>query len=1005
MNQHFTQVKMGNLPNLFLAGMIFLFCCSIGSAQIIYSNNFALGGATNIWGSAPTVANNYAGGTSSATWNDALGTNDTGALLANGTNNTTSPDSWLLPFYPQSGYVYTLTASITFSGNPGNWIGLGFAQNDSVNVPLGYGRFADNGNNGPTGYDWMILTESSGGVAFYTGPVANNPSVYSGAGFTSGPQTVTAQVILNTSGNQWTITAYVNGIQMGSTVAYANYVPISAVGITQSTLTTSSAVRWNYLTLAATGTSSTTNAQIIYTNSFALGEATNIWGSAPTAANTYAGGTSSATWNDVLGTNDTGDLLANGADNSKLGDSWLLPFYPQPGHVYTLTASLTFTGNPGNWLGLGFAQNDVNVPAGYGRFTDSGNGGPTGYDWMIMTESSGSVAYFTGPGANSPSIYSGTGFTAGPQTLTAQVVLNTSGSQWVIAAYVNGTQLGNTYAYSNYPPISAVGITQSTVTTPSAVQWNSLTLTAIGAGPETNTVNATVSFSPANTGLPLNPSFNGLSYEKAELSRSLFTSTNTALIKLFSLIGPAVLRIGGGSVDQMGWNGISNLTAITSLEVDQFAGFVNALPTNWKVIYGINFSSNTPATCAAEAAYAAKDLGSHLLGFEIGNEPDEYPYDGIRSSSYTVSQCMSQWQPLAAAITNAVPGWAITNGGNGWTLTGPATADHSAWTETFAQDEPGIASLATQHYYRGNAQIYSAGSPAAMQLLMTPDANLPGTIATLVSAINAANFPLGLRMDESGSMVNGGLANISNAFGAALWTLDYMFTVALNGGQGINFHGGGLSPYSPLIDNGTNVFTVGPEFYALKMLSLVPPGNVIPATVTSADTNLTAYGVWQTNGAISVLLNNKDTIDTAMVSINLGPTVGSAQVTELTGPSLYSTSGFTLGGAPISTSGSWAGGVQGVLSAANGLLTVSVPPITAILLNPVVAPPGIASSVKGNQLTLSWPTNYTGWLLESNSIGVASMNWFPVPGSGSITRMQIMIQPGQSNVFYRLSAP
>jgi hypothetical protein len=84
---------------------------------------------------------------------------------------------------------------------------------------------------------------------------------------------------------------------------------------------------------------------------------------------------------------------------------------------------------------------------------------------------------------------------------------------------------------------------------------------------------------------------------------------------------------------------------------------------------------------------------------------------------------------------------------------------------------------------------------------------------------------------------------------------------------------------------------------------------------------------------------------------------------------------------------------------------VDVPPASAILLNPVLTLPTIAPSVNGNQLTLAWPTNYAGWLLESNSVGLASMSWFPVSGSGSTNIAQITIQPGQSNVFYRLSPP
>ena len=747
------------------------------------------------------------------------------------------------------------------------------------------------------------------------------------------------------------------------------------------------------------------NAQIIYSNTF-NGGATNIWGTAPAVANNVAGGISSATWNDALGINDTNGLLANGIDGTAQADSWLLPFTPLPGYVYTLTVSLTFTNNPNNWVGPGFAEYDsANEALGNGRYAD---GGVTGYDWMILTESSGNVAFFSGPKANSPNIFSGTGFTAGPQTLTAQIILTTIGSNWTTTAYVNGIQMGSTYTYTNNnPPIGAVGFTQSTLNNSTAVQWNYLTLTAVGTAPATNTVNATVSFSSTNPGLPLNRSFCGLSYEKSDVANNqFFSASNTNAIQLFSMIGPAVLRLGGGSSDSSCWNGISNCLPITASEVANFAGFVKALPTNWAVIYGINFASNNPANCAAEAAYAANQLGPSLLGFEIGNEPDEYPNNGIRASGYGIANFVAQWNPLAAAITNDVPGWAMTNGGNGWSLTGPASADNTNWTQTFAGDEKSVITWLTQHYYRSNSSL-QATNPAVtaslMNLMLSTDTNLPGVVTNMSSAALKNNDEF--RFDENGSFVGGGKGNISNSFGAALWALDFMFTVALHGGQGINFHGGGLSPYSPLVDNGTSVNMVGPEFYALKIFSLLPPGNVIPAVITPASTNFTAYGVRQADGAISALLNNKATTNTVAVSVNLGPYVTSAQLIELTAPSLYSISGITLGGASITANATWAGGVQAVLAATNGQLTVNVPPASAWLLNPVIMPTNITVSVAGTLLNLSWPTNYTGWELQSNSTGIISPNWYTVPGSVNTNRVQITIQPGQRNVFYRLSLP
>jgi autotransporter-associated beta strand protein len=530
-----------------------------------------------------------------------------------------------------------------------------------------------------------------------------------------------------------------------------------------------------------------------------------------------------------------------------------------------------------------------------------------------------------------------------------------------------------------------------------------LTLTS---GP-ISAVQATVSFS-TNSGMVLNPAFCGLSYEKSVLLGNLFVSTDTNMIHMFGQIAPAVLRVGGNSVDRSCWNGLSNQTPVTAAEVDAFAGFVKALPTNWHVIYGINMSSNTPANCAAEAAYVANALGSSLLGFEIGNEPDLYHSNGIRPTTYTFAQFLSQWQALAAGITSAVPGWAITNAGNGWTFTGPASAGNTqTYTVPFAKNEASVISLVTQHYYRANGQDPSS----TLALLLQPDPGLPITVSNIVAAATAANLPMGFRMDECGSYYNGGAPNVSDAYGTALWALDFMFTIALNGGQGINFHGGGNGTgYTPIADNGTTVVQARPEFYGLKMFSLVPQGNVIPAAVSLASNiNFTAYGVRQTNGAISAVLVNKDTNDFVQLTINLGPNVIAAQVIELTGPTLNSTNGYTIGGAPINADGSWAGGVQSVISATNGQLTVIVPPISAVLLNPMLLPgtgTNITFSVTANQLKLSWPSNYTGWLLQSNSVSLAITNdWFAVPSSAGTNSVPITIAPDQINVFYRLMHP
>jgi hypothetical protein len=88
-------------------------------------------------------------------------------------------------------------------------------------------------------------------------------------------------------------------------------------------------------------------------------------------------------------------------------------------------------------------------------------------------------------------------------------------------------------------------------------------------------------------------------------------------------------------------------------------------------------------------------------------------------------------------------------------------------------------------------------------------------------------------------------------------------------------------------------------------------------------------------------------------------------------------------------------------------VTVTVPPISAVLLTPV-APMGtnMLVSVSGNHLNLSWPSNYTGWLLQSNSAGLAATKaWFPMPCSSATNSARISINPNAANVFYRMVLP
>ena len=77
------------------------------------------------------------------------------------------------------------------------------------------------------------------------------------------------------------------------------------------------------------------------------------------------------------------------------------------------------------------------------------------------------------------------------------------------------------------------------------------------------------------------------------------------------------------------------------------------------------------------------------------------------------------------------------------------------------------------------------------------------------------------------------------------------------------------------------------------------------------------------------------------------------------------------------------------------------------------APPTLPSTgtnltfqVSGNQLTLNWPANYIGWLLQSNSVNLTQTNyWYTVPGSDGVNQEVITINSALPYVYYRMVHP
>jgi hypothetical protein len=415
----------------------------------------------------------------------------------------------------------------------------------------------------------------------------------------------------------------------------------------------------------------------------------------------------------------------------------------------------------------------------------------------------------------------------------------------------------------------------------------------------------TVSVNSADGGRVGN-GFAGFSYEKDRVGADVFDAHDVNLVRLFRLLGPSVLRIGGNLVDIVNWNangaGGSD-TEVAPSDVVKLAGFLKA--TGWKVIYGINLKINTPANAATEARFASRVLGKSLLAFEIGNEPNFYDTQAAYEASFN-----AYVGAIRAVVPHAV-------------FDGPGQGDQTSWVSTFAQDEKanGLTMLTT-HFYIGANTI---GSIPGM-LASTASGRLPATESLMDTARSAAGIAQ-WRMTETNSYFHGGTAGVSNVQAAALWSLNYMAGIAANNGAGINFHGGTSSQfplnYTPIVYSGITPTGVQGVYYGELLWVLAGTGAYHSATVSGA-TGVTAWGVGR-----NVFVDNESN-SAITATITLPATAHRASEYVMTAPSLASNA-ITIAGSAVDVRGKFHPEPQR-LPVAGTTVVVDVPAAGAVLV-------------------------------------------------------------------------
>ncbi|KAJ7637653.1 glycoside hydrolase family 79 protein [Mycena polygramma] len=233
-------------------------------------------------------------------------------------------------------------------------------------------------------------------------------------------------------------------------------------------------------------------------------------------------------------------------------------------------------------------------------------------------------------------------------------------------------------------------------------------------------------------------------------------------------------------------------------------GFYQAakfLPTGTGVTWGVNFGGKnltatfleTQAIINAFSSPALKNAGITLDFLELGNEADLYKNNGLRNSSYSVSQYTTEWITFATNMTRTA-----NLAGSDTKLWGAAFADSSHSTSGFSpqgifannilSSEPGkFINTISQHHYSGS---FCAGSGGLLQDLMTK-ATIRSNLTEFTPDIQATHDKdLDYVLGETNSYSCHGAPGVSNTAGAALWTLDYALFASQIGISKVFFHEG-----------------------------------------------------------------------------------------------------------------------------------------------------------------------------------------------------------------------
>jgi len=425
------------------------------------------------------------------------------------------------------------------------------------------------------------------------------------------------------------------------------------------------------------------------------------------------------------------------------------------------------------------------------------------------------------------------------------------------------------------------------------------------------------------------PDFTGLGYEISSVSRpGLLSRSNQVYVQLVRTLGTrGVIRIGGNTADYAKYSpnaaavSSARATVVNDAVLKDLGGFLEA--TGWKLIWALDLGQGTEADAIAEARIITSIAGDRLLAFEIGNEPDLFARAKHRKPEYGYEDWLAEYRRYKAALRKEFPRIPFA---------GPDAAIRTEWVTRFAADEGKASVLLTHHYYREGQNPSSS-----IEKLLGVDPKLQTQLTALKAASEACGVPY--RICEVNSFSGGGRPGVSDTLAGALWVLDYMFTLAVNGCAGVNMETGVnhldfISSYSPIGDDEHGHHSAKPEYYGMLAFSLAAKGQLLAVENDANSPEIKTYATQSSPGALALTLINKGA-SAPVITVNLGEHTKAKQASliRLSGPAIDSKTGIKLGGAEVAPDGTWKAAGTEVLRVKSGQLAITLPPYSAAVVH------------------------------------------------------------------------